>query len=154
MISGEGNGNLLQYSCLGNPIDRGAWWGQSPWGSQKSWTWLSDQTKTIASLPRNWLFIKQQQEFAFLFETWHSFGLECNQISLAWQTSRASTYFSSLFSHPSSKEASIFIPNTPGCCQSREKPAEVLGWFPLSLPPFDDRLLLEAVTIHSIEKPS
>ena len=23
---GEGNGNLLQYSCLGNPIDRGAWW--------------------------------------------------------------------------------------------------------------------------------
>ena len=23
--SGEGNGNLLQYSCLGNPIDRGAW---------------------------------------------------------------------------------------------------------------------------------
>ena len=23
--SGEGNGSLLQYSCLGNPIDRGAW---------------------------------------------------------------------------------------------------------------------------------
>ena len=23
--SGEGNGNPLQYSCLGNPIDRGAW---------------------------------------------------------------------------------------------------------------------------------
>jgi len=23
---GEGNGNPLQYSCLGNPIDRGAWW--------------------------------------------------------------------------------------------------------------------------------
>ena len=22
---GEGNSNLLQYSCLGNPIDRGAW---------------------------------------------------------------------------------------------------------------------------------
>ena len=22
---GEGNGNSLQYSCLGNPIDRGAW---------------------------------------------------------------------------------------------------------------------------------
>ena len=21
-----GNGNPLQYSCLGNPIDRGAWW--------------------------------------------------------------------------------------------------------------------------------
>ena len=23
---GEGNGNLLQYSCLENPVDRGAWW--------------------------------------------------------------------------------------------------------------------------------
>ena len=22
---GEGKGNLLQYSCLGNPMDRGAW---------------------------------------------------------------------------------------------------------------------------------
>ena len=23
---GEGNGNPLQYSCLGNPTDGGAWW--------------------------------------------------------------------------------------------------------------------------------
>ena len=23
---GDGNGNPLQYSCLGNPMDRGAWW--------------------------------------------------------------------------------------------------------------------------------
>ena len=23
--SGVGNGNLFQYSCLGNPMDRGAW---------------------------------------------------------------------------------------------------------------------------------
>ena len=27
----SGNGNPLQSSCLGNPIDRGAW---CPWGSQ------------------------------------------------------------------------------------------------------------------------
>ena len=26
---GEGNGKLLQYSCLKNPMDRGAWRGQS-----------------------------------------------------------------------------------------------------------------------------
>ena len=25
-IPGEGNGNPLQYSCLENPMDRGAWW--------------------------------------------------------------------------------------------------------------------------------
>ena len=23
---GKGNGNLLQYSCLKNPMDRGDWW--------------------------------------------------------------------------------------------------------------------------------
>ena len=23
---GEGNGNPLQYSCLGSPMDKGAWW--------------------------------------------------------------------------------------------------------------------------------
>ena len=23
---GEGDGNPLLYSCLGNPVDRGAWW--------------------------------------------------------------------------------------------------------------------------------
>ena len=23
---GEGNGNPLQYSCLGNPMEKGAWW--------------------------------------------------------------------------------------------------------------------------------
>ena len=40
--SGEGNGNPLQYSGLGNPMDRGAWRGYRPWGLQKSWTQLSD----------------------------------------------------------------------------------------------------------------
>ena len=25
-VPGEGNGNLLQFSCLENPMDRGFWW--------------------------------------------------------------------------------------------------------------------------------
>ena len=32
---GGGNGNPLQYSCLANPLDRGAWWGTVPIGSQR-----------------------------------------------------------------------------------------------------------------------
>ena len=28
--SGERKGNPLQYSCLGNPMDRGAWWAIVP----------------------------------------------------------------------------------------------------------------------------
>ena len=35
---GEGNGNPLQYSCLGNPMDRGAWWAFIVHGVTKSWT--------------------------------------------------------------------------------------------------------------------
>ena len=31
----EGNGNSLQYSCLENPMDRGAWQA-SPWGHTES----------------------------------------------------------------------------------------------------------------------
>ena len=31
---GEGNGNPFQYSCLGNPMDRGAWWATS-WGRKE-----------------------------------------------------------------------------------------------------------------------
>ena len=37
---GEGNGNPLQYSCLENPIDRGAWGPQSI--GLQSWTGLSE----------------------------------------------------------------------------------------------------------------
>ena len=37
---GEGNGNLLQYSYLGNPMDRGAW-RSVVHGATKNQTWLS-----------------------------------------------------------------------------------------------------------------
>ena len=37
----EGNGNALQYSCLENSIDRGAWW-VTVHGVTKSRTRLSD----------------------------------------------------------------------------------------------------------------
>ena len=34
---GKGNGNPSKYSCLGNPMDRGAWWA-TVHGVTKSWT--------------------------------------------------------------------------------------------------------------------
>ena len=34
---GEGHGNPCQYSCLENPMDRGAWWATVP-RVAKSWT--------------------------------------------------------------------------------------------------------------------
>ena len=39
--TGEGDGNPLQYSCLGNSMDRGAWWATTH-GVTKSWTQLSN----------------------------------------------------------------------------------------------------------------
>ena len=36
---GEGNGNPVKYCCLGNPMDRGAWWAIVH-GVAKSWRGL------------------------------------------------------------------------------------------------------------------
>ena len=55
---GKGNGSPLQYSCLENPMDGGAWWA-TVHGITKSWTRLSDftslhflpQVTSISSLP-------------------------------------------------------------------------------------------------------
>ena len=44
--SGEGNGNPLQYFCLDNPIDSGAWWA-AVHRVAKSGTRLSDRAYTI-----------------------------------------------------------------------------------------------------------
>ena len=41
ILNGEGNGTPLQYSCLENPMDGGAWWA-AVHGVAKSWTWLND----------------------------------------------------------------------------------------------------------------
>ena len=46
---GQGNGNTLQYSSLGNPMDRGAW--QAAVHASPSWTQLIDRITTMLSLP-------------------------------------------------------------------------------------------------------
>ena len=46
LYNGEGNGTPLQYSCLENPMDRGAWQA-AVHGVTKSRTWLSNFTFTF-----------------------------------------------------------------------------------------------------------
>ena len=41
LVIGEGNGTPLQYFCLENPMDGGAWWA-TVHGVQKKWTRLND----------------------------------------------------------------------------------------------------------------
>ena len=45
-INGEGNGTPLQYSCLENPMDGGAWWA-AVHGAAKGQTRLRDFTFTF-----------------------------------------------------------------------------------------------------------
>ena len=55
---GEGNGNPLQYSCLENLTDRGAWWAIVH-GIPNRWTWMStaasgaDRTHLMERITKN-----------------------------------------------------------------------------------------------------
>ena len=44
-LLGEGNGTPLQYSCLENPRDDGAWWAAF-YGVAQSWTRLKQLSST------------------------------------------------------------------------------------------------------------
>ena len=49
---GEGHGNPLQYSCLENPRDRGAWWAAVS-GVTESWTWLKRLSSSSSTILAN-----------------------------------------------------------------------------------------------------
>ena len=57
--SGGGNGNPLQYSCLGNPMNRGAWWATAH-GFAKSPAGLREQACTRTSLSYAHAFVDQR----------------------------------------------------------------------------------------------
>ena len=59
------NGNTLQYSCLGNPMDRGAWWAADH-RVTKGCTQLS--TYALLHLP----FQFSDFDFLWLFAYFHS----------------------------------------------------------------------------------
>ena len=73
---GEGNGHPLQYSCLEDSMDGGAWWA-TVHGVTKTWTWLSDFTFTFYLMPRPGLMAEKVLE---LFEIPH-----CDR---TWQNKR------------------------------------------------------------------
>ena len=55
---GEGNGYLIQYSCLENPMVRGIWQAYSPWGCKESDT----TNQLIFSLSRNLWNMRKRDE--------------------------------------------------------------------------------------------
>ena len=66
---GGGLGNPLQYSCLENPMDRGARWATVPRVAQ-SWPGLkqlSTHAKANVSMMETYYIINSQSKFASLF---------------------------------------------------------------------------------------
>ena len=47
----RGNGNPLQYSCLGNPMDRGTWWGTVRRVTESDTTWQLQNTQSGPKRP-------------------------------------------------------------------------------------------------------
>ena len=70
---GEGNSNPLQYSCLENPMDRGAWWA-TVHGVAKSRTRLSDITFFLSFLSCFWKFKVEDIATTFTKPSAHSMG--------------------------------------------------------------------------------
>ena len=56
---GEGNGTPLQYSCLENPRDRGAWWA-AIYGVAQSWTQLKRLSSSFGKKKWAWKFQRQK----------------------------------------------------------------------------------------------
>ena len=98
---GEGNGNPLQYSCVENPMDGGAWWA-TVHRVAKSWTWLSNLTFNYSALLYNWMVWSScslgthksllQQHSPKASMLWHS-ALFTVQLSHPYMTTGKTTAF-------------------------------------------------------------
>ena len=64
---GEGNGNLLQYSCLGNLMDRRAWWATSPWGHEGPDTRLTEKTGNYTEINIVKIVLKRKHSYSLPF---------------------------------------------------------------------------------------
>ena len=53
-LRGEGNGNPLQYSCLENPMDRGAWWATVPGVAESQTCLFNNQFSFLWTYTQKW----------------------------------------------------------------------------------------------------
>ena len=69
-LSWEGNGTPLQYSCLENPMDRGAWWA-AVYGVAQSRTWLKQLSSSNSMYGcESWTIKKAGHWIIDAFELW------------------------------------------------------------------------------------
>ena len=88
--SGGGNGNALQYSCLGNPMDRGAQWAIVH-GVSKSQTRLSTHERLLLNEKTLGFSASRGEEFNQGPETrLNRSELLCNKVLLKYKGDRES----------------------------------------------------------------
>ena len=118
---GEGNGNLLQCSCLENPRDGGAWWA-AVYGVAQSRTRL----KRLSSSFIFFLSKGEDQYFAALVSliTTREYALvsEACCLSSSRVHSRCKKFDHSLFFPPLGSVITSFLPSTPSSHSSQMMP--------------------------------
>ena len=82
--TGEGNGNPLQYPCLENPMDKGAWYA-TVHGVAKNWTRLSDFT-FLSPYPHMFCHLKEERGWRMSSIT--NQPCLCNVVSIKTQKHR------------------------------------------------------------------
>ena len=91
----EGNGNPLQYSCLENPLDRGAWWVQSMGSQRVGADWLHMHSVCTPTPQQPLIYFLLQ---IFLFWTFCVLGTTQGCPSGLASLAQSFTLFSTLFS--------------------------------------------------------
>ena len=81
---GDGNSNPLQYSCLNNYMDRGAWQAIVH-GVAKSWTWLTlSWASLVAEMVKNLPVMKETWAQSLGWEDPLEEGMATHSRILAW----------------------------------------------------------------------
>ena len=60
LLMGEGNGTPLQYCCLENPMDGGAW-EAAVHGVAQSWTRLKQLSSSSSSSLTDWVLLQREE---------------------------------------------------------------------------------------------
>ena len=116
---GEGNGTPLQYSCLENPMDGGAWW-VAVHGVTRSRTWLSDFTFTFHFHVCIWEGNGNPLQCSCLENprdrgAWWAavYGVAQSRTRLKWLSSNSSTAFLKAFVGLAESKRASFILSSP-----------------------------------------
>ena len=75
---GKGNGNTLQYSCLGNPMERGAWWATVHGSQRVGHNLVTKEQKQIHSYRTVFDLGTYSRDKHFSFPLKNTIGFQCN----------------------------------------------------------------------------